>query len=259
MFRTLQHLLPRALAWVTTTPTGAGGKRLRQYLEGLGAFAADVRTFIDLVYLDLLPPTTRELAAWEKQFSLSSGGPDVDRRNKLAAAWKLSGGQSPDYLQRALQGAGFTDVYVYEWWYYDPPGTRNTRDPRDFITQPLLGIYQCEISSQWECWEPGPGEPLAPHCDNTVINKPGYLVNLDLTRRAPPPVPDDPATWPYFMYLSGPTFDDPADVPASRVAELEALILQLRPAHLWVVMRINEIEELEGFGASDFGAAPFGA
>jgi hypothetical protein len=254
MFQTFKHLLPRALAWRTTIDT-----TLRRYLEGLAAFALEVRTFIDLVYLDLFPPTTRELAAWEKQFALSSGGPELDRRSKLEGAWKLNGGQSPDYLQRALHEAGFTSVFVYDWWFYDPPGVRNTRDPRDFVTQPLIGFYQCEVSNQWECWDPPPGQPLGAHCDGTLINSMSYLVNLDLTRRAPPPVPDDPDSWPYFMYLAGETFDDVASVPSSRLAELRELILRLRPAHLWIVMRVEGVDELEGFGAAEFGSAPMGA
>src|SRR5215468_6567577 len=118
LFRLLQHLLPRSLAWQTTTPTGerAPGKRLRQYLEGLAGSAGGIVAFVDLVYLDLLPSTTRELAAWEKQFALGSGGSIADRRAKLASAWSLLGGQSPDYIQRTLHAAGFTTVHVHEWW-----------------------------------------------------------------------------------------------------------------------------------------------
>jgi uncharacterized protein YmfQ (DUF2313 family) len=260
MFRTIQHLLPRGAAWDTTTPAGgtSPAKRLRQYLEGLAEHYSGIRLFVDLVYLDLLPRTTRQLSTWEKQFGLGSGGPDVDRRAKLAGAWSLQGGQSPDYIQRTLHAAGFTTVYVHEWWYYAPE--REVHDPRDYIAQPLIGIYQMEPpGNEWECWEPGPGDPLAPHCDDTLANDPGYLVNLDLTRRAPPPVPDDPARWPFFIYLSGEDFSTPAPVPRSRSAELKELILRLRPAHLWIVMRVVAVDEVEGFGSSEYGSAPYGA
>lgn len=267
LFRTLQHLLPRALAWDTNPARpgrdGAIGKRLRQYFEGLGAFADLVKQFVDLVYLDLLPRTTRELAAWERQFGLGSGGPDVDRRAKLAAAWSLQGGQSADYLQRMLHAAGFTTVFLHPWWHFPhahpDESLRETRDPRDYVSQPLIGIYQCEPSNQWECFDPGPGEQLAPHCDATLVNETGYIVNLDLTRRAPPPVPDDPARWPYFLYLANEDFDGLAPVPRSRIPELKELILRLRPAHLWIVLQIQPVDEVEGFGASEFGSAPFGA
>lgn len=254
MFRLIQHLLPRALAWSTTAQ-----KRLRQYLEGLASLPSDARTFVDLVYLDLLPATSRELATWEKQFALSPGGSEAERRAKLAATWAIQGRQSPDYIQRTLQAAGF-DVYVHEWWESGPPYV--ARDPRDHTTQPLIGLYQCESTSPWECFDSGPGDPLGPHCDNTLANDPGYLVNLDLTRRSPPPVPSDPSTWPYFLYIGGETFPDLALVLASRVAELKELLLRIVPAQQWIVLLIDPVDELDGgggFGSGGFGSAPFGA
>jgi hypothetical protein len=216
-----------------------------------------VRTFIDLAYLDLLPGTTRELALWEKQFTLGSGGSEANRRAKLAGVWGLAGGQSPDYIQRTLHVAGFTTVFVHEWWAGGPPYV--ARDPRDWTRQPLIGVYQCETVSPWECFDPDPGEPLAPHCDDTLANDPGYLVNLDLTRRAPPPVPDDPSRWPYFLYLGGETFGELASVPSSRVAELKELLLRISPAQQWLVLMIDAVDETGGFGSGDFGTAPLGA
>lgn len=256
MFRVIQKLLPRGLAWQTHAPTA---KRLRQYLEGLGGFAGEVRAFIDGVFLDLFPETTRELAAWEKQFALNGGGSDAERRAKLAAAWAMQGGQSPDYIERTLHTAGFTTVFVHEWWDDSVPYEIVTRDPRPYVNQPLIGQYQCEPSTPWQCWQPEPGQPLAPHCDDTLVNDPGYLVNLDLTRRAPPPMPDDEMSWRYVFYIGGENFPDRALVPASRLDELKALILQIKPAQQWVVLLVDAFDEFEGFGASEFGSAPFGA
>jgi hypothetical protein len=252
MFRLIQHLLPRALAWGTTT-----SKRLRAYLEGLAGLPTDVRTFIDLAYLDLFPATTRELPAWEKQFGLNPGGSLTDRRNKLAAAWALQGRQSPDYIQRAIHAGGFTSVFVHEWWESGPPYV--ARDPRDHVRQRLIGVYQCETLSPWQCFDSGPGDRLAAHCDDTLVNDPGYVVNLDLTRRGPPPVPDDPNAWRFFLYFSGAAFPELAPVPASRLAELKEIALTMKPAQQWLVFLTEPVDEAEGFGASTFGTAPFGA
>jgi hypothetical protein len=254
MLNLFQHLLPRAKAWSVVAPT-----RLRQYLAGLAGLANDVRTFVDLVYLDLFPSTTRELPLWQKQFATSPGGSLAIQRAKVDAAWSIHGRQSPDYLQRAIQAAGFTDVYVHEWWESGPPFV--ARDPRDYTTPALIGYYQAEASSPWEAFDPGPGDPLAPHADDTLANDPGYFVNLDLTRRAPPPIPDDPARWPFFIYFAGETFPDPAVVPASRYAELKELISRLVPRQQWCVLIVTLDDELDGggFGAGDFGSAPFGA
>jgi hypothetical protein len=113
------------------------------------------------------------------------------------------------------------------------------RDPRAYTTQPLVGNYQCEATDPWECFDSGPGDTLAPHCDETLANDPGYLVNLDLTRRAPPPVPSDPAAWPYFLYFAGETFPERAAVDFSRFDELKELVLRLAPSQQWLVMMID--------------------
>lgn len=258
MFRLIQQLLPRALAWRTTVATS-----LRRYLEGLAAFFADVRTFADLVYLDLFPSSTRELPAWETQFALSGSGDEATRRLRLAAAWAAQGGQSPDYIQTILHTAGFTTVFVYEWWVTGPPAPWTPRDPRDYTRQPLVGAYQCESSSPWECIDPGPGEQLAPHCDDSLVNEPGYIVNLDLTPRAPPAVPSDPAFWPYFLYFAGEAFPELAEVDASRVDELKELLKRICPAQQWLVLMIDPVTPLEsigeGFGSGAMGADEVGA
>lgn len=256
MFSTFQLLLPRALAWRTTI-----AKNLRRYLQGLAAFAGDVRVFIDRVYLDLFPSSTRELPAWEFQFALAGSGDEATRRLRLAAAWAAQGGQSPAYIQSLLWAAGFTTVYVYEWWSSGPPFL--ARDPRDYTRQPVTGFYQCEGSSPWECFDPAPGEQLAPHCDDTLANEPGYIVNLDLTLRAPPPVPSDPARWPYFLYFAGETFPDLATVDAARIDELKELLLRICPAQQWLVLMVDPIAPLEaggeGFGMGAMGAEEVGA
>ena len=76
----------------------------------------DAKDFLDGVYRDLDPQYTRELARWEKQFALPSTNlTEEQRRERLDAAWKATGGQDPTYIQETLQDAGF-DVYVHEWW-----------------------------------------------------------------------------------------------------------------------------------------------
>lgn len=255
MFTTFQHLLPRALAWRTTIR-----KNLRRYIEGLAAFAGDVRTFIDLVYLDLFPPSTRELPAWETEFALTGSGTEADRRLRLAAAWAAQGGQSPDYIQSVLHAAGFDTVFIHEWWASGPPFV--ARDPRLYTLLPLIGTYQCEASSQWQCFNPLPGQPLAPHCDDKLANDPHYIVNLDLTPRAPPVVPSDPQYWPYFLYFSGEVFPELAPVDATRIDELKELLLSICPTQQWIVLLVDPVQPIEaageGFGSGPMGTVEFG-
>jgi hypothetical protein len=225
--RTYQHLLPRAKAWRVTT-----AKVLRQYLEGLAGAPEDARAFIDGVFGDVFPSTTRELAAWEKQFGILPNADEATRRLNLAAEWSATGGQSPSYIQGVLHTAGFTDVYIHEWWSSGPPYV--ARDPRDYTTTPTLGSTRCGLARS-VCARDGEV------CDAFLANQPGYLVNLDLTRRAPPAITDDPDYWPHFIYFAGETFPDVAEVDADRRAEFERLILKLCPNEKWIVTLVDYV------------------
>jgi hypothetical protein len=224
----MQHLLPDATAWRLTI-----GRTLRRFFEGLAEAPADARAFIDAVFDDAFPATSRELAVWEAQFGLSALTLDADRRSQIGAAWSAQGGQSPSYIQAVLRAAGF-DVYVHEWWAMPATDPRVARDPRTYTQQPLIGSTQCGDTLSL-C-----GEPYQ-QCDRFLRNDVGYLVNLDLTPRAPPPVPDDSAAWPYFIYVCAATFGTKANVPAARRADFERLLLKICPAQQWIVTYVNYV------------------
>ncbi len=248
-FRIFQHLLPTGQAWRT-----AIDKTLRRFFLGLSEQPALTKAYIDDVYLDLFPETTRQLNEWERQFGLSltdttSAPAVVAGRLALAAEWRATGGQSPSYIQGVLRAAGF-DVYVYDWWSSGPPYV--ARDPHDYTEIALVGIYQCSddalrYSSQPQC----SALPTQPQCNDWLANEVFYLVNKDLTRRAPPPVPDDPATFPYWFYIAGASFPTHAVVDITRRAEFERLVLKLRPLHLWVGVLVDY--EASGFFITEGG------
>lgn len=114
-FRIFQHLLPNAKAWRLTAT-----KKLREFFEGLTGIGADLKAFIDGVWLDIFPQTTRQIPEWETQFGLSNTVTiEQEKRDRLDATWKASGGQDQSYIQETLRAAGF-DVFIHEWW--DDPG-----------------------------------------------------------------------------------------------------------------------------------------
>jgi hypothetical protein len=228
-FRQITHLLPRAEAWQLTTQ-----KTLRDFFEGLTVAASDARDFVDLVWFDLFPETTRELDAWENEFGLLTASTEQARRDNIAAAFQETGGQSPSYFQGQLQAAGF-NVWVHEWWELPAP-PYVARDPRLYTTPPLLGSYQCSaFPSQPQC----SAFESQPQCNRFLINNTNYIVNLNLTPTAPPPVPDDPDFWPYFIYIGGETFPDLATVPNARRLEFERLVQKLKPSQQWIVLLID--------------------
>lgn len=249
-FRIFQHLLPDAIAWrikqgSTTWKIGdgskigepglliggiAGGRTIDRFFDGLTKPFIAARDFVDLVYLDLFPTTTRELDEWEFQWGIPAADFVPDRIKNLEAAWKSTGGQSPRYLQDVLQAAGF-NVFIHEW-FSSGPAPYVARDPRTHTNIPLYGTVQC-------------GEPLA-QCGETsalanglLANETDYIVNLSLTGAGPPPVPDDPDFWPFFLYWGAASFPTRATVPAARRGEFERLILKLCPTQNWLVTLID--------------------
>lgn len=259
-FRAFQHLLPKARAWRTTID-----KQLRQFFEGLSGSASDARQFIDDVWSDIFPDTTRELTKWEDQFGLPTVGlTEQERRDRLNAAWKAVGGQDPAYIQETLQARGF-DVYVHEWWDpadEKPVGVAGCVSPRGPFT--YIGPEYSSPNQFMMAGDPFAlaGNPLA-LAGNAVLGYP--LVNkiLETVRDLEPLcgeadvecgeevaacgvytgfidqvrpyiVPTDPAKWPYFLYIGGQTFGETATLNASRRDEFEALCLEICPTQLWL-------------------------
>lgn len=257
-----KNLLPRARAWAITL-----AKPLRSLFEGLDLSA--FKTFVDLVWLDIFPASTQQLAKWEDQWGLLPGNfTEQERRDRLDAAWKFVGGQDPRYIQDTLQANGF-DVYVHEWWV---PGTEpgvgvhrcvTPRNPFAYLREenvPVEYTVQCG-EPLMQCGEADAlcgnsnaliGYPLvnkvvdndAPGVGYTVLageplmqcGEPGALCGDGLleTQFKKYTIPTDPKKWPYFLYIGGENFPDLAQVDPSRQGEFEDLCLKICPAQQWL-------------------------
>lgn len=221
-----KRLLPTGRAWSLTA-----NKNLRKFFAALHTVLVDsTKSFADYVYFDIFPATTRELSAWDKQFGLPTVTmSDAERRTRIEGAWSSMGGQSPRYLQDALQAHGF-DVYVHEWWESISPVV--ARNPFDVLSATYLSVVPGV-----DCGEPLAecGEAFA-ECGN-FTEKAGYpLVNKLIynSQDTSYTVPSDPGYFPYFIYVGGVNFGDVATVAVARRYEFEALLLKLFPAHLWI-------------------------
>lgn len=144
-------LLPKSKAFRLSA-----GKQITEFFQALENSCLEVKDYITTIYLDIWPQTTRTpsvtnpddpdtLGMWEEQFALYDSTPltEQERRDRLEAAWKRNGGQSPFYIQNTLQEAGF-DVYIHEWW---EPGTEPpvARNPNDYIIEPFVAPVCREI------------------------------------------------------------------------------------------------------------------
>lgn len=260
--RVFKHLLPNARAWRITVD-----KKLRQFFKGLSCVGSGVKTFLDDIWLDIFPGTTREIGVWEKQFGLRDTGiTKQQRRDRLAATWKALGGQDPRYIQDTLRGAGF-DVYVHEWW---EPGTAPAPGLKQCVTprNPLMYLRReyTGVPLLVECGEANAlcGEAFAQA--GNQLGPPGFpLVNkiletvpdiLPLCGEAFAEagelealcgnyfgfrntlreyiVPRDPSKWPYFLYIGGRAFGTIAQVDPNRKNEFEALCLKICPTQQWL-------------------------
>lgn len=261
-FNIIRHLLPNARAWRLTI-----NKKLRQFFTGLSGVGDDARSFIDNVWLDIFPDTTRELGTWDTQFGLlDTQLTEQQRRDRLTATWQAIGGQSPRYIQDTLQANGF-NVFVHEWW---EPGTEPAPGIKQCVTprNPLLVLRRefTNASLLVDCGEAlaqcgeafaeagnGPNPLGYPLVNKIFVTEPDILpLCAEAVAEAGEPdalcgnffkfretlrqyiIPDDPAKWPYFLYIGGQTFGDLAQVDPKRRDEFEALCLKICPTQQWL-------------------------
>lgn len=263
--RTFKHLLPRARAWSLTS-----SNNLRSFFVGLVGHYDAIRAFIDLVWLDGRPQSTRELLEHEEDYALMDTGlTEQQRRDRLAARIRALGGQSPRYLQDSLRDAGF-DVYIHEWWWPDvsmsPDGMTLARNPLVYLRRSQNestltnecgeAIAECGEATA-ECGETSnpAGYPLVNRytstktdsralCGETLMEcgdtsaECGYYLELK-TQEKEYVVPIDPDTFPFYVYIGGETFPEFATIDSKRKEEFETLCLELFPLQLWGGMLIN--------------------
>lgn len=265
-----KHLLPRAEAWRLIFE-----KQIKQFFEGLGWLGESGKEFFDDVFDEINPQKTTNLPDWERQWGLGNYNlTEQQRRDRLEAEWKATGGQSPQYIQDTLQAAGF-DVYVHEWWepsIEHPAGgsvngdvTPVARNPFDYIDDGSDAAQSFLMTDGAESAQDG--DELAQ--DGSSATPPGYLlVNKILEATITPlgdgseymqdggdqgqdgdatisydfkqyTMPADPNTYPYYLYVGGQTFPDLASVTQARREEFEDLCLKICPTEQWLGILVN--------------------
>lgn len=259
-FRVFEHLLPfgsRIWQMKLFSP-------LRSFFMGLTSLPLAVRNFIDRVWLDTQPQDTLQLPKWETQFGLRNASLiDQEKRDRLDAAWKRTGGQSPRYLQDVMQANGF-DVYMHEWWELpaaDPPVAHN---PNSFLSDggPTWRMASGNTPNAFS------GDPLAQSGERfdlagfLLVNKiltavTSFVTAGDLEMQSGDPlavsgevlsltlgfqlytIPGDPDEWAQFLYWGAETFPAFAVVPAARKDEFEDLLLSICPGEKWLGLLIT--------------------
>lgn len=266
-FRLIQHLLPNALAWRiggaigslsgvecgeaiaecgepdaesgNTFVSGSGGKMLARFFLGLSSLGQSFRPYADRVFLDIFPNETDDIEGWEAQFGIyrKGGLTELERRSRLAGAWKALGGQSPRYIQDTLQGRGF-DVYIHEWW---EPGTNppTARDPRNYLGDGNDGyIIVSKVTETTTDLIVRAGDEDVRAGEDFM--QAGNFSEFQFVEKTYEP-PDDPDLWPYFLYIGGETFPNVAQVPVARRDEFEELCQKIKPAQQWLGILVEYV------------------
>lgn len=245
-------ILPRSRAFSLTI-----NKKLRQFFEGLN-FVEDFRDEADEQFDNIDPQKTNNLERWEEQFYLRNYNlTEQERRDRLQAAWLMTGGQSPSYLQSVLRARGF-DVFVHDWWQPDEQENYLGMGSNVSFMGDQFSFMAANFGVYPAPWDPNavlipPYYPLVNKISQqslATISMGGSLITMgdnfsfmgstiETVASLDYPLPSDPVRWRHFIYVAGETMPNPAFVSPERKNELEELILSIFPAAKWVGMIVE--------------------
>lgn len=284
-FNLIKKLLPKSKLWKLIDT-----KYLNKFFRALTALPDDLRKYIDNIYLDLFPESTRSLELWENQYGIINPDKSEEtRRNAIAMRWKDKGGQSAYYMQSILQGNGF-NVLVHE--------NNPVANPNDFldnddkenqvivngfiprVTEIKILLVECETETKdllIQCAE----EDFNFICNKDTEDKAvcGYFENYIETEfeydiqsakegvwacngdravcgyfenyieiDSEEDIPTEKQYFPFCFFIGGEATRDesgkiialkPATIQADRLDYFRRLVLNIKPAHSWAILRFK--------------------
>ncbi len=225
---------------------------MRKFFVSLSALPADFRNYINSIYLDLFPSTTRSLELWNKTFGITKKN---STSGDLSSAWLATGGQSPYYLENLLRSAGF-DVQVH----INEPAI----DPALLLN--YVPIMFCGSSNSYAGYEGsvcgftggellvnGPvytnipaylsqcgGDTMVCGNDLAIV---GYFEEVK-TQDKIYTLPTESWQWPAVFFVGGDATRDPnthkiieienAMIPSNKKDDIKKMIIKYKPAQTWV-------------------------
>jgi len=122
LLATVKHLLPKSRVFNISK----GDTNHAKFWGVIADAFQPVHDFAGSTWRDMFPSDTTQLRAWESEFAFPAENLTTEqRRSRLKGEWAATGGQSKRYIQDTLHAAGFTDLFVYDWWVDDVPTARN--------------------------------------------------------------------------------------------------------------------------------------
>jgi hypothetical protein len=176
----------------------------------------------------------------------------VQRNDRIKGKLAAKGGQGPGYIEATLQAAGFP-VYVYENNPISNPDVRaytSTLNGFTLGSGATLGAYTDRIDPRTITGT------LIAGPDIYIINK-NYLATLgqftlgeydlgqyigNTTTEYQYVIPAVPSQYIFVWFLAGPGgLNDFVDIPAAMFTDFKRLILEIKPAHTWVIAQVNQV------------------
>ena len=220
------RLLPRSRVWSLILD-----RTLRKFFEGLSGFPETMKDYIGTVLLEAFPQTTTYLSDW----SLFFGSTVTLTADELEAEWGAFGGQDPRYIQDTLWAAGFTNLYVHEWWVPDsnPAVARNPFSPDDLINTSWVLVNDITTIEKNYTYQFGDGTQFVADGSVSFGAYDGYFLQMKKY-----PCPNIPDEYPVYWYVTAENWPDRAIVEESKFRILVQLLFKLKPVHTRVILRV---------------------
>lgn len=200
-----------------------------KFVYSLGSAPKDAHDRSGQNFTDIDPVTTTRSDDWSEQF----GAVGTLTTAQLQARWQETGGQSPNHLQSEMHEAGYTSVYVHEWWV---PGSSpvtarnpilyiNDHAPNNLFVNPVDSIYderpQCGDSPDtYQCGDEYYAPGTAMYCGQSN----GLKYEEKIYEH-----PDIAEQYPFYFYVCAQTWPEPAPLTPEEIQGIKRLIFKIKP------------------------------
>ena len=254
----IRLLLPESWFWQSST------SELGKLWNVIASTADNAKNYLLNTVRDATIATTQELDKWEEELNLpfNSTLTEQERRNRITGKLLQNNNGSINSIQTKLQAYGF-NLFVHS-----PYQNGSLVNPATYLSTASSNPATLSLAD----------DDAALAGENAVLNyqstlPQGYaLVNIDykistyiisladddavlggdnavLNYATTPAViseeriqytlPTDPSQYQYFIYIGGSQFGDFETISKARRNELEELLLQITPCHIWIGMLIT--------------------
>ena len=254
----IRLLLPESWFWQSSA------SELGKLWNVIASTADNAKNYLLNTVRDATIATTQELEKWEEELNLpfNSTLTEQERRNRITGKLLQNNNGSINSIQTKLQAYGF-NLFVHSPFQNgslvnpatylstasSTPATLSLADEWAYLGddvsylnyqfQQPQGYVLVNIDYKVQSFAISLGDEWAYLGDENAIlgyrEAPGIITE----ERVQYSLPTDPTQYQYFIYIGGSQFGQFKTISKARRNELEELLLQITPCHIWIGMLIN--------------------